>query len=95
MTTRTDMPETKLVELRAAGHARQSQFVDPGVLRQCLSVLDRRGEEWAASVLGRDLSRRSIAVRDRPFLTGGEEYTLVAADQAEDNLILSRLDQPE
>lgn len=95
MISRTDIPETQLMELRAAGHARQSPFVDPGVLQQCSSVLDRRGEEWAASVLGRDLSRRSIAVRNRPFLNGGEEYALVAADQAEDRLILARLDQPE
>ena len=88
----TDIPETTLMALRAAGRARQSQFVDPDVLQQCASVLDRRGEEWAASVLGRDLSRRSIAVRSRPFLHGGEEYTLVAADRAEDGLILARLD---
>lgn len=87
----TTLPETRLVELRAQGQARRPRFVDPVLLDSCMRVLDRRGEQWAASVLGRDISRRSIAVRDRPFLHGGEDYTLVLADRAEDDLVLATL----
>lgn len=87
----TQLPEPELVELRANGHSRRAQFVDPTVLHACSEVLDRRGEDWAASVLGRDLSRRSVAVRSRPFLNAGEEYALVDADRAEDVLILDSL----
>lgn len=87
----TTLPETRLVELRADGLLHRSAFPDPSVLHDCLRVLDRRGEKWAASVLGRDVSRRSVAVPGRPFLRDGEPYTLVAADRAEDDLILSSL----
>jgi hypothetical protein len=87
----TQLPEPQLVELRAEGQSRWSQFVDSMVLQRCSQVLDRRGECWAASVLGRDISRRSMAVSNRPFLNAGEEYALVAADRAEDNLILDSL----
>ncbi len=87
----TQLPEPTLVELRARGQSRRSQFVDPTVLHTCLRVLDRRGEEWAASVLGRDLARRSAAVPRRPFLNAGEDYALVEADRAEDRRVLDNL----
>lgn len=80
----TTLDEARLVELRATGRARAGRFVDPAVIAECGRVLDRRGETWAASVLGRDISKRSLAVPRRPALREGEEYVLVLADQAED-----------
>lgn len=82
--TATRMPPAKLVELRATGRARAGRFVDPAVIRRCGIVLDRRGEDWAASILGRSLERRSLAVPSRPYLHHGEEYVLILADTAED-----------
>ncbi|WP_264003348.1 hypothetical protein [Mycolicibacterium sphagni] len=82
------MPERALVRLRRHAFAKRSQFIDPYVIAECGRVLDRRGEVWAASVLGRDLTARSVAVPARPYLRGGEEYVLVAADRAEDELVL-------
>lgn len=82
----TRLSEQQLVRLREIGYWKQigERFVDPYVINQCDRVLERRGEVWAASVLGRDLSRRSMLVRNRPYLTGGEPYTLVLASRAED-----------
>lgn len=82
--TATRMPPAKLVELRALGRARAGRFVDPAVMQRCGVVLDRRGEDWAASILGRSLERRSFAVPARPYLLRGEEYVLILADTAED-----------
>lgn len=90
---RTRVPESRPVELRAAGKAASGRFVDPAVIMLCTRVLDQRGEEWAASVLGRDISRRSIACPTRPWLKGGEEYTLVEADAEEDRLALREMEQ--
>ncbi len=87
----TKLPEARLVALRAAGHARESRFADPTVLADCMRVLDRRGEQWAGSVLGRDISRRSIVVRSRPYLHRGEDCILVLADRAEDDRMLAGL----
>lgn len=85
---KTQIPEPMLVELRARGHANVSRFVDPHAVARCSKILDQRGEEWAASVLGRDISRRSIAVPNRPYLTDGELYALNAADGGEDRITL-------
>lgn len=81
--TETQIAPARLVELRAEGRAKVGRFVDPTVLMKCRTVLTQRGERWAAEVLGRDLSRRSLLFPALPFLHGGEEYTLVAADQEE------------
>lgn len=89
--SQTALTEAKLVELRAEGYSRRSRFVDPHVIHQCSLVLNKRGEAWAASVLGRDISRRSLAVPNRPFLRDGEEYALVLADRAEDDEVLAHL----
>lgn len=86
--TKTDIPEPRLVELRARGHANISRFVDPHAVARCSKVLDQRGEEWAASVLGRDISRRSIAVPNRPYLKDGELWAINAADVLEDRMAL-------
>lgn len=79
----TSIPEPQLVELRREGNAQVQRFVDPDVIARCLEVLDRRGEPWAGAILGRDLSRRSLIRRERPYLLAGEDYTLVAADRVE------------
>lgn len=89
----TRIPETTLVELRRWGLAQRTQFVDPTAVRRCCEVLDRRGEVWAAAVLGRDISRRSMAVPTRPFLNLGEGHTLLAADKAEDDLVVSEMEK--
>lgn len=88
----TEIPEPWLVELRRESHNANGPFVDPHAIAQCQRVLDRRGETWAAAVLGRELSRRSIAVPHRPYLNAGEEHTLIAADQEEDRLAIAHLD---
>lgn len=85
---RTGLTEPQLVALRKKGFAQRSYFVDPDVIAACCAVLDRRGELWATEVLGRDISRRSVAVRHRPFLRDGEEYILVLADAAEDEQVV-------
>lgn len=91
----TGIAEGRLIELRREGQASgpgNGRFVDPTVLHQCLGVLDRRGEPWAASVLGRDLSRRSLGVPHRPYLLPGEDHILVAADSEEDRIAIEHLD---
>lgn len=90
---RSLLSESLLVDLRAEGIAQRSRFVDPVVIAKCSRVLDRRGELWAASVLGRDISRRSLGVPSRPYLRDGEEYVLVAADGAEDLAAIAGLDR--
>lgn len=84
--SRTAIPEWRLRELREAGVAAEGPFVNPSVVRDCCAVLDRRGELWAASVLGRDLTARSAGVPSRPALKSGEPHAIVAADAVEDDL---------
>jgi hypothetical protein len=94
----TNLSEPQLVTIRAEGLSRRSRFVDPAVVRACTKVLHRRGEVWAAAVLGRDISARSSFFRDKPALRDGEEYILVLADEAEDDLLLrayEAIDRPE
>ena len=91
----TSISEERLAELRRHGQDANRAgggFVDPSVLRRCQEALDRRGEEWAAAVLGRDIARRSPTVVHRPYLLAGEDHTLVAADGEEDRLSIAHLD---
>lgn len=88
----TGISEDRLVELRREGKAADGPFVDPRVLQRCCDVLDRRGESWAAAVLGRDISRRSLSVPQRPYLLPGEDRVLVAADLEEDRVAIGHLD---
>jgi hypothetical protein len=81
--TETQIAPARLAELRAEGRAKVGRFVDPAVLLRCRKVLARRGETWAAEVLGRDLTRRSLLVPGLPYLVDGEEHTLVDADREE------------
>lgn len=80
----TAISPARLVELRAEGQTKIQQFVDPHVMSRVTTVLGKRGEAWAAAILGRSISRRSILVPTMPWLRNGEEYTLVAADTEED-----------
>ena len=67
----TNIPAARLTQLRAEGAAADraaGPFVDPSILYQATRVLDRRGEAWAATILGRDISRRSLAAPHRPWL---------------------------
>lgn len=77
-------PET-LAELAAQGRAQaaKSGFVDPSMAVASKKLLRERGEEWAASVLMRDLSRRSALFDHLPWLVDGEMETLIFAAKAE------------
>lgn len=86
MSEATAICEPRLTELRAAGVAARSRFVDPRTAHRLQSVLTQRGEKWAAAVLGRDLSRRSLAAPTMPWLNDGEMHTLIAADAEEDRI---------
>lgn len=82
---RTTLTPEKLAELATRGRAEaaRSRFVDPCAVAQSKKLLRERGEEWAASVLMRDLSRRSLLFGHLPWLEDGELETLILADRAE------------
>lgn len=90
----TRLSEQKLVEIRLRHHsAPQPQFVDPHEIHKLGEVLDRRGEVWASSVLGRTLFERSVLNPKRPYFKGTWEVrTLIEADLEEDQQILSELE---
>ncbi|MCT7372152.1 hypothetical protein [Mycolicibacterium llatzerense] len=93
----TNIPAARLTQLRAEGAAADraaGPFVDPSILYQATRVLDRRGEAWAATILGRDISRRSLAAPHRPWLRPGEDRVLIAADSEEDRSAIAHLDHP-
>lgn len=95
MSNLSQISEVHLVTLRRNGKQaaeRDNPFVNPVIISQCAQVLDVRGEAWAATVLGRDLTRRSVGVPHRPYLLPGEPHTLLAADQEEDRLTVAHLD---
>jgi len=79
----TTLGADQLVQLHMDGVAMRgtSPFEDPCTMNRYRHVLTRRGEEWAASVLCRDISRRSLTWG--PWLEHGEPEILVLADQAE------------
>lgn len=81
--TGTTLTAEQLVLVHAEGHVQRgtSPFEDPHTMSRYCKVLNRRGELWAASVLGRDLSRRSLTWG--PWLERGEAEVLVLADECE------------
>ncbi|MEV1003435.1 hypothetical protein [Nonomuraea sp. NPDC050202] len=85
MSMRTTLSPEKLAELAAQGKAEAAKcrFVDPDVVAASKKILRERGEAWAASVLMRDISRRSLGVPHLPFFHEGEMETLILADRAE------------
>ncbi|GAB36190.1 3'-5' exonuclease [Gordonia otitidis] len=92
----TAIPEPRLVAIRQAAKeaAAQSQFVDPHQCFRASRVIRTRGERWAAAILGRDLSRRSMSDPSLPHLTAGELEVIVAADTEEDRHAVAHLDTP-
>ncbi|MDP9870394.1 MULTISPECIES: hypothetical protein [Streptosporangium] len=82
---RTCLTPDQLASLAAQGFAesQRSRFVDPDAVAKSKRILCERGEEWAASVLMRDLSRRSLLLPHLPYLENGELETLILADRAE------------
>ncbi|MEV0619565.1 hypothetical protein AB0I81_40045 [Nonomuraea sp. NPDC050404] len=81
---RTTLTPETLAELATQGRAEaaRSPFVDPCAAAKSKQLLRERGEEWAASVLMRDLSRRSLR-GGWPWLETGELEALILADRAE------------
>jgi hypothetical protein len=79
----TTLGADELVQLYLAGIAMRgtSPFENPRTMHRYQEVLTRRGEDWAASVLCRNLSRRSLTWG--PWLEHGEPEILVLADLAE------------
>lgn len=88
----TNIAPERLAQLHAEGRAQAlaaGKFIDPHTVAAAERVLNVRGERWAASVLLRDLSRRSRLLPQRPWLENGELETLVLADRAEWELLES------
>ncbi|GAB5005459.1 hypothetical protein MAHJHV63_52750 [Mycobacterium avium subsp. hominissuis] len=90
---RTVLPAELLARLHTEGRmaASRSRFVDPNAVADVRKLLAERGEEWAASVLMRDIARRSIACPQLPWLDPGELETLVLADKAEFEHVIAGL----
>ncbi|RJL19720.1 hypothetical protein [Bailinhaonella thermotolerans] len=88
----TLIPPRRLAELHARGRAEAARapFVDPDAVAAGMRVLGQRGEEWAVSVLGRPLTRRSRAHHSIPFFYDGDFEILVLADTEETDILLSR-----
>jgi len=82
---RTRLSEQQLVRIRAdaPAHVRESDFVNPWVAAESRRVLRERGEQWVESVLGRQLSRRSVFFPDLPWLAYKELHIIISADAAE------------
>ena len=79
----TTLSAEALIEIHAEGVLIRSTspFEDPVTMHTYREVLTRRGEDWASSVLCRDLTRRSLTWG--PWLEQGEPEILVLADQRE------------
>lgn len=91
MSAATRLTEAELVAIRADARTKPGRFVDPAVIAELGRVLDRRGEVWAAAILGRPLDRRARLDRRRPWLTDAEPYAVISADRAEDKVALRGL----
>ena len=81
---KTALTEEKLTSLRAKAQAMpRSAFIDPFVIEESKEILRRRGEDWAASVLGHDLIKRSVLLPQYQWLKDYEPDVLMAADTEE------------
>ena len=80
----TTLTAEALIEVHAEGVFMRgtSPFEDPHTMNAYREVLGRRGEDWASSVLCRDLTRRSLTWG--PWLEHGEPEILVLADKREE-----------
>lgn len=89
----TSLEDSVLIELAEGGRAEaaRSPFVDPCAVRRGELLIRDFGEEWASSVLRRDISRRSIVRPDLPYLHPGELETLLLAERREfDEIVAPR-----
>jgi hypothetical protein len=79
----TALGADQLVQIHLDGIAMRgtSPFENPATMNRYREILTRRGEDWARSVLCRDISRRSLTWG--PWLEPGEAEILVLADEAE------------
>ncbi len=89
MRTILDVDQLAALKVHAGDVAREFSFVDPRALSQCDRVLRERGEVWAASVVGRILTKRSRVHPSWPWLFTYEMYMLILADEAEFDAIVS------
>lgn len=81
----TAISPERLAQMRLdARRAPTSRFVDPHEIARAKQVLARRGETWAAAVVGRSLERRSLHFPALPWLNEHEPSLPVAADVEED-----------
>lgn len=85
----TALSEQQVADAHAVGRRvdiATGPVLDPRVAARCLKIIDRRGELWAAAILGHRLDHG----RDRhPLLARIEPYIIVAADTAEpDNVVV-------
>jgi len=82
---RTSLAPEMIAQLHAQAQAAQhrGQFVDPTRAAGAVAVIRARGKQWAASVLLRDLGRRSRLHPELPWLHDFELAVLLAADKAE------------
>lgn len=83
----TTLSPERLDYLHIAGRAEAavSRYVNPRVVGEAIKVLGERGEAWAASVLQRDLTRRSPARPSLPWFQDGEMETLILAHKEEES----------
>jgi hypothetical protein len=79
----TTLTKAQIEEIQALALVRQGRDIDPAVIAELRTILTVRGRDWAASVLGRDLSRNSQLDPQWPWLKPGEEIVLWLADREE------------
>ena len=83
---KTTLSPEELAKILAEGRALADaggRFVNPDTVYASIKVIRERGEEWAASVLMRELTRRSLSRPDLPWLEHGEMEALILANEAE------------
>jgi len=83
---RTGLPPEVLAQLHTQCQTppgTPARFVNPHDVARVEKLIRERGEQWAASIVLRDLGRRSVLRPDLPWLTHDELALLLAAEQAE------------
>lgn len=90
---RTSLAPEVIARLHAQAQVAQphGQFVDPRLAAGAVAVIRERGEQWVASVLLRDVARRSRLHPELPWLQDFELAVLRAADKAEFDVLTGGL----
>ena len=91
----TSLTPEQLARLHLEGRvhaAAEGPFINPRMVVRAEKILAVRGEQWAASVLMRELSRRSLMSSHYPWFEDGELQTLILADAAEWELMENSLE---